>query len=399
MPENGFNRIFLTVLDSFGVGEAPDAARFGDQGADTLGNVLKVVTDTKLPNLEKLGLGNIGTYRGLPPNPNLTGIAGKMAELSDGKDTITGHWEMMGLVIDHGFPLYPNGFPRELMEQFEREIGRKWLGNRPASGTDIIKELGPEHERTGAVIVYTSGDSVFQVAAHEDIVPIDELYRICEVARRLCVYPFNVARIIARPFTGKHPHYERTPRRHDYAVSPPEKTLLDFLAQGGVSTYGIGKISDIFNAQGVQHSARTNDNLDGMNVLLKHIQEVPAGSFVFTNLVDFDSKYGHRNDAIGYSRALMEYDAYLPRLLAAMRPTDLFLMTADHGCDPTDVSTDHTREYVPILGWSPSFAHGRELGIRDSFNDLGRTIADLYGVNVLSRGRSFADEIVRGCRS
>ena len=399
MSGSGFNRIFLTVLDSFGVGEAPDAARFGDQGSNTLGNVLKVVPSTRLPNFEKLGLGNIGTYKGLPPNPNLTGLAGKMAELSDGKDTTTGHWEMMGLVIEHGFPLYADGFPRELMEQFEKEIGRKTLGNKPASGTEIIKEFGLEHEQTGAVIVYTSGDSVFQVAAHESIIPLEELYSICQVARRLCVHPYNVARIIARPFTGTYPNYERTPHRHDYSVSPPEKTLLDFLAARNIATYGIGKISDIFNGHGVQNSTRTNDNEDGCNVLLKHIQEVPDGSFVFTNLVDFDQKYGHRSDPVGYAKALVAYDTFMPKLFAAMKPTDLFVMTADHGCDPTDVSTDHTREYVPILGWSPSFLHGRELGIRSSFNDLGRTIADLYGVDVLSRGASFADEIVKGCRS
>jgi phosphopentomutase len=398
MASSGITRVFLTVLDSFGVGEAPDAARFGDVGSNTLGNVLKVVPATELPNLQKLGLGNIGTFRGLPPNPGLTGIAGKMAERSDGKDTTTGHWEMMGLVIDHGFPLYPQGFPRELMDRFEKEIGRRTLGNRPASGTEIIKELGQEHERTGAIIVYTSGDSVFQVAAHEEVVPIAELYRICEAARRLCVYPFNVARIIARPFTGRWPAYERTPRRHDYSVSPPERTVLDELATAGIPTYGIGKISDIFNGHGVEHSTRTTDNLDGLNVILKHIREVPAGSFVFTNLVDFDQKYGHRNDPVGYSRALMEYDAFLPRILAELGASDLYLMTADHGCDPTDVSTDHTREYVPILGWSPSFRHGLELGIRQSFNDLGRTIGELYGLTNLSRGTSFTDEIVRGCR-
>ena len=398
MTGAGFNRIFLTVLDSFGVGEAPDAHKFGDCGANTLGNVLKRVPGTALPNFEKLGLGNIGTFKGLPANPNLTGLAGKMAEVSDGKDTTTGHWEMMGLVIDHGFPLYPDGFPRELMEQFEREIGRKTLGNKPASGTEIIKEFGLEHERTGAPIIYTSGDSVFQVAAHESVIPLDEIYHICEVARRLCVHPYNVARIIARPFTGSYPNYERTPHRHDYSVSPPEKTLLDYLGPRGITTYGIGKIHDIFNGHGVEKSTRTNDNEDGCNVLLKHIQEVPAGSFVFTNLVDFDQKYGHRSDPVGYARALVHYDSFMPRLFAAMKPTDLFLMTADHGCDPTDESTDHTREYVPILGWSPSFKHGKELGIRNSFNDLGRTIADLYEVDVLNRGVSFADEIVKGCR-
>ena len=398
MSGSGFNRIFLTVLDSLGVGEAPDAAKFGDEGSNTLGNVLKAVPGTMLPNFEKLGLGNIGTYKGLPPNPNLTGLAGKMAEVSDGKDTTTGHWEMMGLVIDHGFPLYPDGFPREMMEQFEKEIGRGTLGNRPASGTDIIKEFGLEHEKTGAVIVYTSGDSVFQIAAHEDIVPIKELYHICEVARRLCVHPFNVARIIARPFIGVYPNYERTPRRHDYSVSPPEKTLLDFLGPRGIETYGIGKIHDIFNGHGVKHSTRTDDNEDGCKVLHKHILEVPNGSFVFTNLVDFDQKYGHRSDPIGYARALVHYDGYLPKLLGALKPTDLFLMTADHGCDPTDVSTDHTREYVPILGYSPSFKHGKELGIRNSFNDLGRTIGELFDVDVIKRGASFADDILKGCR-
>jgi phosphopentomutase len=395
---SGFQRIFLTVLDSLGVGETPDAHKFGDQGANTLGNVLKAIPGTELPNLQRLGLGNIGKFPGLAPNPNLTGIAGKMAELSDGKDTTTGHWEMMGLVIEHGFPLYPNGFPRELMEVFEKEIGRKTLGNKPASGTDIIKELGQEHEKTGALIVYTSGDSVFQIAAHESVVPIDELYHCCEVARRLCVHPYNVARIIARPFTGSYPNYERTPRRHDYSVSPPGRTVLDDLVAGGIPTWGIGKISDIFNGKGITHSTRTGDNLDGLNQILKHIKEVPNGAFVFTNLVDFDQKYGHRSDPLGYSRALVEYDLFLPQLLDNLRPTDLFLMTADHGCDPTDVSTDHTREYVPILGWSPSFKHGRELGIRESFNDLGRTIAELFDLKAVSRGKSFTDEIVEGCR-
>jgi len=392
-------RVFLTVLDSVGVGELPDAERYGDQGTNTLGNILKAVPTTRLPNLQKLGLGNIGPFVNLPENVNPTAFVGKMAETSNAKDTTAGHWELMGLVVEQGFPLYPNGFPRELLSQFEAEVGRKTIGNKPASGTEIIRELGQEHEGTGALIVYTSGDSVFQVAAHEEIVPIEELYRACEVARRLCVGPYNVARVIARPFVGRYPNYERTSRRHDYSVSPPESTVLDHLLSAGIPTFGIGKIVDIFNGSGVEHSTRTVDNAEGMRVLAEHVREVPDHSFVFANLVDFDMKYGHRSDPVGYARALEEFDRFLPELLAALKVNDILILTADHGCDPTDVSTDHSREYVPLIVTSPALNHGGNLGIRRSFNDVGRTIEALLGINALRRGESFADEILRGCRT
>ena len=398
MADQGFRRVFLTVLDSVGVGELPDAEKYGDKGTNTLGNILQAVPQTRLPNLEALGLGNVGPFANLKPTGSPRALVGKMGEASNAKDTTAGHWELMGLVVETGFPLYPDGFPRELIEAFEREVGRKVIGNKPASGTEILKELGAAHVRTGALIVYTSGDSVFQIAAHEEVVSIPELYKACEVARRLCNGPWAVARIIARPFVGTDPDFERTPRRHDYSVSPFEPTVLDHLVAGGIPTYGIGKIIDIFNGCGVLHSTRTQDNLDGINKLIEHLRTVGDGSFVFANLVDFDMKYGHRSDAKGYAGALVEFDTHLPRILEAMKPTDLMIFTADHGCDPTDVSTDHSREYVPLIAYSPAFKRGGSLGVRKTFNDVGRTVEEIFGLSVLRRGQSFADEIVRACR-
>lgn len=390
-----FDRMFVIVLDSLGVGEAPDAADYGDAGANTLGHIMEAVPATRLPTMEKLGLGNIGVYQNLAKNPQAIGLFGKMAELSAAKDTTSGHWEMMGLIVEHGFQLYPKGFPADWLAEFEKAIGRKTVGNKPASGTDILVELGPHHEKTGDIIVYTSGDSVFQVAAHEQIVPIAELYKICEEARRRLVPPVSCARVIARPFEGTYPNYTRTSRRHDYSVKPHEKTLLDYMVTQGYRTYGIGKISDIFDGNGVQESTRTQDNLDGLEITLEHVKSVAPGSFVFTNLVDFDSKYGHRQDPVGYAKALEEFDGFLPRLLDALGPKDLLFITADHGCDPCDDSTDHTREYVPLLGYSPSLSHGVDLGIRATFNDLSRTIADLWSVSGVNRGQSFAEDILR----
>jgi len=393
-----FERIIWIVLDSVGIGELPDAADYGDVGRDTLGHVARS-RPLHLPNLVRLGLANIKPLANLAPPAHPIGAYGKGATVSPGKDTTTGHWEMAGIWLDQAFPVYPHGFPSALIQEFERRIGRRTLGNKPASGTEIIKELGEEHVRTGFPIVYTSGDSVFQIAAHEDVIPIVELYRMCEIARALLDGPNKVGRVIARPFTGAPGNFRRTERRHDYAVEPPRPMLLDVLADRKVPVFGVGKIHDIYNGRGVNDYATTKNNSDGMAKLTEALSRQSSG-LIFANLVDFDMLYGHRKDVEGFARSLEEFDALLGPFLAAMRPSDLLLITADHGCDPDPVNptTDHSREYVPILAYSPGTGKGGQraggvnLGIRSTLADMGQTVADNFGGSIL-HGSSFLKEI------
>ncbi len=386
-----FNRIIWIVLDSVGIGEMPDAAAYGDTGSDTLGNLARVLvergTPLQLPNLRRLGLANIKALPGLTPDPSPIGSYGKAALASPGKDTTTGHWEMAGIHLDQPFPLFPHGFPPEVMHEFERRIGRDTLGNKAASGTEIIKELGEEHVRTGSPIVYTSGDSVFQVAAHEEVIPLFELYKICETAREILRGPYEVGRVIARPFTGEPGHFARTPNRHDYAVPPPKGMLLDKLAERRVEIFAIGKIFDIYLGRGIGETESTKSNADGMAKTLKAMESLKSG-LIFTNLVDFDMLYGHRNDVEGYARALGDVDAWLPSLEAKLADGDLVILTADHGCDPTTPSTDHSREYVPVLTYGKQARPGVNLGTRATLSDLGQTVAENFGTKIV-KGDSF----------
>lgn len=388
-----FNRIFLIVMDSVGIGELPDAARFGDEGAHTLRHIAERVKDFALPHLAALGLGRIEPLPNVPEADCPQAHFGKMKEISVGKDTTTGHWEIMGLHVATPFRTYPNGFPAELIREFEQRIGRRVLGNKVASGTEIIEELGEEHEKTGGVIVYTSADSVFQVAAHEEVIPLEELYRICEIARELTLRDeFAVTRVIARPFTGKKGNYVRTPNRHDYSVKPFAPTVMNHLQEKGLASIGIGKISDIYAEEGITKSIRTTDNMDGVDKLLQTMGESFTG-LSFVNLVDFDAKYGHRRDPEGYGRALMEFDARIPELLAALRDDDLLIITADHGNDPVHHGTDHTREYVPLLVYHKGIGEGTSLGVRETFADVGATIADNFGVTLPTIGKSFLSQL------
>ena len=383
-----FERIIWIVLDSVGIGELPDAAEYDDVGRNTLGHIAKSRV-LALPNLTRLGLANIAPLDHLPPSASPQGGYGKGATHSPGKDTTTGHWEMAGIWLPQAFPVYKHGFPRELIEEFERAIGRKALGNKPASGTEIIKELGEEHVRTGFPIVYTSGDSVFQIAAHEDVIPIAELYRMCEIARKMLDGPNKVGRVIARPFTGSPGNFKRTERRHDYAVEPPRPMLMDVLVEREVPIFGIGKIHDIYNGRGVDRYVTTKNNSDGMQKLHATLGEQKSG-LIFANLVDFDMLYGHRKDVEGFAKSLEEFDLLLAPLLRAMAPNDLLMITADHGCDPDPAwpTTDHSREYVPILTFSPGGKHGVNIGVRDTLADMGQTIADNFG-GAIPHGKSF----------
>ena len=370
-------RAIVIVCDSLGVGELPDAADFGDEGSNTLGHVLRDERPS-LPTLSRLGL--LHTLPEPASREHPEAAFGRMAELSAGKDTTTGHWEMMGLVVADPFRTYPHGFPPEVMQEYERRIGRKTLGNKPASGTVILDELGEEHMRTGFPIVYTSGDSVFQVAAHEEVIPVEDLWRICAVARELMRGEHNVGRIIARPFIGEGKGaFKRTANRKDFSVKPTGETVLDRVHRSGRRVLGLGKIADIFDRVGIDEEIRTESNSDGMRKTTDLIRQSDA-DFIFTNLVDFDSKYGHRNDAPGYARALERFDEELAPLLRELRERDLLFLTADHGCDPTDVSTDHTREYVPLIVTGPSVRHGLSLGTRTTFADLGATLCEHLGV-------------------
>jgi phosphopentomutase len=390
---DGLRRVILIVLDSVGCGDAPDADEYGDQGSNTLANTARAVGGLKLPNMGQLGLGNLTAIKGVPPVSRTSGVYGRLTESSAGKDTTTGHWELMGVPLDKPFPTYPDGFPQDLMAEFERRIGRGTLGNYPASGTVIIQELGAEHVRTGKPIVYTSADSVFQIAAHEEIISVDELYPLCEVARDLLTGEHAVGRVIARPFIGEAGNFTRTERRKDFSLVPPEDTLLDVLKAAGQEVIGVGKIEDIFAHRGLTRSSHTPNNMEGVDAILDFMTEDSEG-LIFANLVDFDMLYGHRNNARGYADALEEFDVRLPEIQAALQDTDVLIITADHGNDPTTASTDHARERVPILIAGTQVQRSMHLGTRDSFADVAATIADLLSVVWHGAGASFARQVV-----
>lgn len=387
-------RIVLIVLDSVGIGAMPDAHLYGDEGSNTLVNTARAVGGLHLPNMGRLGLGRLADIPGVKPVDPAEGIFGKMMEKSPGKDTTTGHWELAGVVLKKPFDLFPNGFPEELIREFEKRTGRKVIGNKPASGTEIIRELGPLHEKTGALIVYTSADSVFQIAAKKEIVPLEELYRYCEIARQLLnENGYKVARVIARPFTGEWPNYVRTPERRDFSLEPEGKTLLDVLTESGIPVLGVGKIADIFAGRGVTENFKTKDNNDAVDKIVWLLKERKGDSLIFANLVDFDTKYGHRNDYVSYAKALEEFDRRLEEILERLEREDVLFITADHGCDPTTPSTDHSREMVPVLGYGELLKKNVDIGTRETFADLGQTIADIFGVSPLENGTSFKDLI------
>ena len=379
------------VLDSAGIGEMPDAAAWGDSGSDTIGHVV-AAEKPRLPSLQRLGLGNIHPMAFLPPVPDPEGAFGKAAIYSNGKDTTVGHWEMAGLVTPKPFPTYPNGFPDRILIPFERAIGRKVLGNKAASGTEIIRELGAEHVRTGKPILYTSADSVFQVAAHEQVIPLEELYRICLVARQLLDGPDRVGRVIARPFVGEPGSFKRTGNRKDFALPPPDKTLLDHLKNAGFATIGVGKIPSIFDFVGLSEQLEAHDNSQSIDQTIQALGGAPEG-LIFANLVDFDMLWGHRRDSRGYAQALESLDRRIPEIQRAMQRDDCLMITADHGCDPTYPGTDHTREYVPILAYGQGLVGGVNLGIRSTLADMGQTIAENFGLH-LSFGTSFLKDLV-----
>ena len=389
-------RVFLIVLDSVGIGEMPDAGEYGDEGSNTLRACVK--SDRySVPNLERLGLGAIDGVRDWYPRSageaaGYAGAVGRLKEASRGKDTTTGHWEIAGLVSETPMPLFPEGFPRELLDEFERRTGRGILCNRPYSGTDAIRDFGEEHMRTGALIVYTSADSVFQVAAHESVVPVEELYRICETARELCVGKFGVGRVIARPFEGEPGSFRRTERRHDFSLLPPKDTMLDVLLAGGKEVLAVGKINDIFAGKGIGEFVRTSGNADGIDRTIEYMKRDFEG-LCFTNLVDYDMLYGHRNDVDGYAEALTYFDGRLPELLALLGEEDILMITADHGCDPSTPSTDHSREYVPLVMAGGPIKAGADIGTRETFADIGATILDYFGLKGGISGKSFLKEI------
>ena len=394
MSLHTFKRVFLIVMDSVGVGEAPDAGKFGDKGADTFGHIAEKMNGLHMPNMGKLGLGNIRPIKGIERVENPLAIYTKMMEASNGKDTMTGHWEMMGLNIKTPFKVFPEGFPEELIAELEKRTGRKVIGNKPASGTEILVELGEEQMKTGALIVYTSADSVLQVAAHEDIVPIDELYKICKIARELTLdEKYMVGRVIARPFIGKPGNFKRTANRHDYALKPFGRTVMNELKDADFDVIAIGKISDIYDGEGVTNAIRTVSNMDGMDKLIDTFgMEFTGLSFV--NLVDFDALYGHRRDPIGYGKALEEFDARLPEVFAKMEKDDLLIITADHGNDPVHHGTDHTREFVPLLVYSKQMQAGKEIPPRQTFADVGATIAEIFQVKQPNYGKSFLSDLI-----
>ncbi|WP_036594992.1 phosphopentomutase [Paenibacillus sophorae] len=390
---SSFKRICFIVLDSVGIGEAPDAAGFGDAGAHTLGHILERNPGLKLPNMQRLGLANIAPLPPLEPASAPEAYYGKMQEVSVGKDTMTGHWELMGLKIETPFNTYPDGFPAELIQKFEAATGRKVLGNKPASGTEILVEYGEEQMKTGAWIVYTSADSVFQLAAHEEIIPLDELYHACHIARELTMAPeFSVGRVIARPYVGEPGSFTRTPNRHDYAVKPPEPTVMNALADIGKDVIAVGKINDIFTGEGVTASYPTKSNEHGIEVTIEQLRE-PFDGLLFTNLVDFDSLYGHRRDPEGYGRALEVFDKALPDIMSALGEDDLLIVSADHGNDPVHSGTDHTREYVPLLVYGPKLKTPSSLGVRATFSDVAATIAENFGAAAPQYGTSFLGEL------
>jgi phosphopentomutase len=386
-----FDRVVLIVMDSVGAGELPDAGTYGDEGSDTLGHIAQAV-GLRVPTLRALGLREVAAIGGEPLSP--AGAFGRMAEASPGKDSVTGHWEIGGIVLDQPFPTFPTGFPPEVISEFERRIGRRSIGNSVASGTAIIDSLGPEHVRTGAPIVYTSADSVFQIAAHESVIPIDELYRMCGVAFDLVGRGMGVGRVIARPFIGEEGNFKRTSNRRDFALEPFQPTLLDLLKEAGHAVVGIGKIEDLFAGKGLTRAIHTTSDDHGMDVLQAELETTPRG-LIAINLVDFDTQYGHRNDVAGYAANLERFDARLAGLLPRLEPTDLLVVTADHGNDPTTPSTDHSREYVPVLLYGEGVRGGTNIGTRSTFADLGQTIGEVFGAPTLANGASFLASIVR----
>lgn len=387
------NRVVLIVMDSVGAGELPDAKLYNDEGSNTLGNISKKVGGLKLPNLQKLGLGNIDGIKGFEGEKKPVGSYGRSLEKSPGKDTTTGHWEIAGLILDQAFPTYPDGFPQDVISEFEKRIGTKSIGNYPASGTVIIQDLGDEHVKTGYPIVYTSADSVFQIAAHEDVIPLERLYEICQIARDMLVGEHAVGRIIARPFIGSNGDYKRTTNRRDFSLKPIRKTILNNIVEKGLDVCAVGKIEDIYGGYGITKAVHTKSNMDGVDKTIEYMKE-PTKGLIFTNLVDFDMLYGHRNDVEGYANALREFDAKIPEIIDALRDDDVLIITADHGCDPTTSSTDHSREYIPMLVYGKSIKSGINLGTRESFSDIGKTIGEMLSVQNDISGESFAKGIL-----
>lgn len=384
-------RVFLIVLDSFGIGELPDAEEFGDKGCNTL-KTITGVEEYNTPNMKKLGLFNIDGVDWMPKENSPLGGFGRMEERSRGKDTTIGHWEIAGVISPEPLPVYPDGFPEEILEPFKRETGRGVLCNKPYSGTEVIKDYGEEHVRTSDLIVYTSADSVFQVAAHEDVIPVEELYRYCEIARKILKGKHGVGRVIARPFTGTFPNYVRTSNRHDFSLLPPKDTMLDAIRNAGYETYGIGKIYDIFAGKGIEHTQRITGNEDGMEKTIQ-LQEKDFKGIGFVNLVDFDMIYGHRNNIKGYASAATEFDRQLETFLNGMKDQDILMITADHGCDPGFPGTDHTREHTPLLIYGNDIKENVNLGTRSTFADIAATILDILGVDNITDGTSFKDLI------
>ncbi|GAA0105540.1 phosphopentomutase [Paraclostridium sordellii] len=388
------SRVIWMVIDSVGIGALPDSEKFGDVNVNTLGNIVKAYKDIQLPNMIKLGLSNIDGIDSLDSIDNPIGSFGRASEVSKGKDTTTGHWEMTGVLVETPFKTYENGFPKEIIDEFERKTNRKVIGNKPASGTAILDELGEQQMKTGEVIVYTSADSVFQIAAHEEIIPLEELYKMCEIAREIMMGENAVARIIARPFVGKPGAFERTSNRRDYSLSPFEDTVLDTIKKSNLDVIGVGKIEDIFNKQGITEAIHTKDNMDGVDQTINYMKKENKG-LIFTNLVDFDSKYGHRRDVEGYKKALEEFDARIPEIISNMKDDDILIINADHGNDPTYKGTDHTREYIPVLVYGKNINKGYNLGTRKSFADIGATVADILNVDLPKHGESFKSEIMK----
>lgn len=389
----GRQRVFLIVLDSFGIGNAPDAADFGDEGANTLHTITQS-PEYDTPNMNKLGLSRIDGIDYLEKVENVIGSYGRLQEASRGKDTTIGHWEIAGIISPQALPTYPNGFPKELLDEFSKRTGRGVLCNLPYSGTDVIRDYGEEHIRTGKLIVYTSADSVFQIAAHEDVVPVEELYRYCEIARELLTGEHGVGRVIARPFTDAAPNFRRTSNRHDFSLLPPKDTMLDILQREGYDTYGVGKIYDIFAGKGIAHTQRIKDNVDGMEKTIA-LQDEDFNGLCFVNLVDFDMMYGHRNDIEGYAKAATTFDEQLGTFMERMKPEDILMITADHGCDPGFKGTDHSRECVPFLVYGDSVKEGVDLGTRKTFADISATVLDMFGVENTTDGTSFKGEIYK----
>lgn len=386
-------RIIVIVLDSVGVGALQDAYKFGDEGSNTLGNIAKVLGGLNLPHLEKMGLGNIIPILGVEPQSSPIANFGKMAEVSPGKGSTCGHWELMGLHLSKAFPTYPNGFPKEIMNKFHKAIGIQTLGNYPASGTEIIEVLGDEHIKTKKPIVYTSADSVFQIAAHEEVIPPEKLYKICKKAREILTGEHAVSRVIARPFIGKNGKFTRTNRRKDFSLEPTGKILLDYLKENEKEVLAVGKISDIFVGRGITKKFPTKNNLNGIKKIINLIGN-NRGDMIFANLIDFDMLYGHRNNPEGYAKALAEFDENIPEILNSMKYNDILFITADHGCDPTTLSTDHSREYVPLIVYGKNIKSGVNLGIRKSFADVGKTISEILNIEADIKGESFAKLIL-----